>query len=441
MRIDCKRNCLILLLTFVLTVSLLGQGVEAQDSDLISTGIEDEIERLVADGDIPTLHACVVSGTEIDWVKGFGDQTDLDTTFLIGSVQKVFVAISILQLYEDGLISLDDDVNDYLPFDIRHPDYPDTPITIQMLLSHRSGLQPTFSSEFCYDWEGGYTPEYRSYIRAYYSSVVGISLGEYLSMVIPSTGSLYSQYDWIFEPDSQFGYSNTGYKILMYLLELVSNQTISMYMHENIFGPLRMNNTGFNATEFIEHHAIPHTRTHGNNTNMELPVWNGQYMLRSSARDMGHLLIALMNEGQFDGHQLLQQDTLSMMLENTDPGNPLNNLRREIRWQGYGFGIEVRTHGSFGHGGSTVGFTAECYFNPASRLGYIKLSNVNAILDSTSTQWQDINSVTSEIRTLVLTHLGMIPAFDPLLIIMGGISCFSIGIMLFSLWRKRRRSV
>jgi CubicO group peptidase (beta-lactamase class C family) len=226
----------------------------------------------------------------------------------------------------------------------------------------------------------------------------------------------------------------------MYLLELVSNQTISMYMQENIFEPLRMNNTGFNASEFIGHHAIPHTRTHGNTTNMELPVWNGQYMLRSSTRDMGHLLIALMNEGQFDGHQLLQQDTLSMMLENTDPGNPLNNLRREIRWQGYGFGIEVRTHGSFGHGGSTVGFTAECYFNPTSRLGYVKLSNVNAILDTTSTQWQDINSVTSEVRTLVMTHLGMIPAIDPLLIIMGSITGLCAIVLLYSIVSKRRKS-
>jgi CubicO group peptidase (beta-lactamase class C family) len=258
-------------------------------------------------------------------------------------------------------------------------------------------------------------------------------------MCLPSTGALFSQEDWVFAPDTQFGYSNVGYKILMYLLERISNQTISTYMQENIFAPLGMNHTGFAASEFIGYHAIPHTRISGTTANRELPIWNGRYMLRSSARDMGHLLIALMNQGRFEGHQLLQPNTIAMMFEKTYFGKPLKALRKGLRWVSYGLGMEVSTHGNFGHGGSTVGFTAECYFNPTSRLGYIRLSNVNAILDTTSTQWEDINHVTVEIRSLLLTHLGMIPAYDPIFVILIVVTGSAWSILLLNIWRRRRK--
>ncbi|MHA2143704.1 MAG: serine hydrolase domain-containing protein, partial [Candidatus Thorarchaeota archaeon] len=364
---------------------------------------------------------------------------DLDTVFLIASIQKVFTAISMLQLHEAGIIDLDDDVNDYLPFDVRHPDFPDSPITIRMLLSHRSGLTSTLYTEFCFDWEGGYTPEYGGYVRGYYDSTIGIPLGEYLAECIPSGGSLYSSSNWAFEPGSQYSYSNTGYKILKYILELESNRTISEYMQENIFDPLRMNNTGFNSSEFVGHNAIPYTRLQGNETNKELPVWDGRYMMRSTARDMGNLLIALINEGQFDGHQLLQQDTLTMMYGNGGLKALLRSLRKELVRVDYGLGIEVANHGIQGHGGSTIGFTAEMYFNPTTKLGFVRLSNVNAILDSTSTEWQDINAVNKEIRTLIMTDIGMLPAIDGFILILVAFSSISVGAIVFSLWRMRRK--
>ena len=246
-----KRTGLIRFLVIVLLVNSLVLFCDAANAGIVSPSVEEDVGQLVTDGDIPSFHTCVVSGKEISWFRAYGEQTDPDTVFLIGSIQKVFTAISILQLYDVGSIGLDDDVNDYLPFSFRHPSYPDSNITIRMLLSHRSGLRSTLYSEFCFDWEGGYTPEYRPYVRGYYDSVIGIPLGEYLAMCLPTNGSLYSPSNWEFEPDTQYGYSNTGYKVLNYILELQTNRAIQEYMQENIFSPLRMNNTGFNASYYI----------------------------------------------------------------------------------------------------------------------------------------------------------------------------------------------
>ena len=75
-------------------------------------------------------------------------------------------------------------------------------------------------------------------------------------------------------------------------------------------------------------------------------------------------------------------------------------------------GIEVCNQGLLGHGGSTVGFTAEFYFNPSKNAGFVRLSNVNAILDYTSEGWRDIGNINGAIRTKILVKLGLLPVVD-----------------------------
>jgi CubicO group peptidase (beta-lactamase class C family) len=182
----------------LLVVLLFSQSVipfsSVAEPEIFPVHVETEIQRMVNEGDIPSLHACIFSGSEKVWVRGFGEQTSNDTVFFIGSIQKVFVAISILQLYEDGFIGLNDDVNEYLPFTLKHPDFPNAPITIRRLLSHRSGLRATLPSEFCFDWEGLHYPEFRG---TYYPTVIGIPLDEYLTECLPSDGIFYTSSNWL----------------------------------------------------------------------------------------------------------------------------------------------------------------------------------------------------------------------------------------------------
>jgi len=120
----------------------------------------------------------------------------------------------------------------------------------------------------------------------------------------------------------------------------------------------------------------------------------------------------LMNEGQFDGFQLLQQETIGMMRERTHSQVSDIYLEKELRSEGYGLGMEIFSHGIFGHGGSTIGFTGLLYFNPTKKLGYIMLSNVNSILIGGSEEWQDLSRIRTEIRNLVMINVGLLPPFD-----------------------------
>lgn len=63
-----------------------------------------------------------------------------NTVYYAESISKTVTTTAILQLYEDNKLSLDEDINVYLPLQIRHPTYPEIPITIEIWLTHSSGL-------------------------------------------------------------------------------------------------------------------------------------------------------------------------------------------------------------------------------------------------------------------------------------------------------------
>jgi CubicO group peptidase (beta-lactamase class C family) len=428
------KNRVVYIILMCSFVGLFASLHNVDEAEIVPSNVEEEVQRIVNEVDIPSLHACVVSDDELNWVRGFGAQTGPDTVFLIGSIQKVLVAVSILQLYDHGEIYLDDDVNDYLDFSVRNPDYPNVSVTFRMLLSHRSGMNYEMPYEFCFDWDGLFYPDYS---KGYNSAVIGIPLEDYLSGCLVPGGAYYSANNWQFEPGTEYRYSNLGYKLLMHLLETVSNRTIAEYMQENIFDPLQMSNTGFNASHYNGHHATPHTRING--TNIELSVWNGRYMMRSTVSDLGHLQIALMNGGLIDDFQLLQSDTIEMMFERThDTGTYLGP---DLRWEGYCLGLDAYSQGLLGHGGSTVGFRCHSYFSPENKIGLIILSNVNGILDSRYEDYKVLESNLCEIRDLIMTDVGMISSTAPinLLLLFSTISIVVI-VVSWNIYRYKKKA-
>jgi len=109
---------------------------------------------------------------------------------------------------------------------------------------------------------------------------------------------------------------------------------------------------------------------------------------------------------------LLEKETVDLMSTNTRSSFFLRELLSKLKRGGYGMGIEVCNHGLLGHGGSTVGFTGEFYCSPSKDIGFVRLSNVNAILDYTSEGWRDIGKTNDQIRTKVLRKTGLLPLVD-----------------------------
>ncbi len=358
--------------------------------DLAALGtVEEKLELLVQRWEIPSLVAGIVINDSLVWSKGFNADPDSDV-YLVASVTKPFVATAVLQLYERGLIDLDDDVDQYLPFVLRHPTYPETAITIRMLLSHQSGL-------------AHYTDAYRSYvddrgILSWGSEKLGWNVVEYdpypsfagfLEGYLTLGGEYYSPDAWTSsEPGTKLFYSSLGFDILGLVVETVSGQVLEEYLQEHVLDPLGMTNTGFDVSDDLDKQALPYERVVGvfSKTIIELPLYDrhriGGGGIRSTVPDLARFMITHMNQGKFNDVQLLEPGTVKLMHELTV------SLSEESPLPGFGLGwillsdtptelLDMR--GAQGHGGEKWGYAGSMWFVQESEGGYgvVALTNLH----------------------------------------------------------------
>ena len=146
---------LLIIIAILLHVSVMLSSCLATKNDqstVISPKFDEKVQEIVSDGELPSLQIAVIYQNQLAWSKSYGQNASVNSAYMNGSVQKVFDATAVLQLYERKLIDLDANISDYIPFQVRHPRYPDTPVTVRMLLSHRSGLD-SLDHQFTWDTE------------------------------------------------------------------------------------------------------------------------------------------------------------------------------------------------------------------------------------------------------------------------------------------------
>ena len=137
----------------ILTIALLLGTIIIPVSGKILYIVENEIdfdrriEFYMKLGHMPSLSTCIIKNNSVIWSKSYGyydlknkKQASQDTIYMVASISKMFTAFAIMQLYEKDLLDFNDNINDYLPFKIVNPNYPDVNITFRMLLAHQSSL-------------------------------------------------------------------------------------------------------------------------------------------------------------------------------------------------------------------------------------------------------------------------------------------------------------
>lgn len=147
------------------------------------------------------------------WAHGPDVPVRRDTVFRAASVSKFITALGAMKLIEQGRLSLDADVNGYLPFSLRHPAAPGTPITLRMLMTHTAGLH-----------DGD------AYNR-------GIARGAVLSDILK--GDSFAAH----LPGTAWEYSNLGAGIAGAVMEAAAGRDFEELMQETVFRPLGVNAT------------------------------------------------------------------------------------------------------------------------------------------------------------------------------------------------------
>lgn len=359
----------------LLSALLTGVAVPAEKSATeVKAWIESKVPDMMRDAKMPGFSIAVVADGDIMYAEGFGARDPAkgmpatpDTLFGIGSITKSFVAISILQLADQGKLDLDDPVAKYIPFELG---LPGKPITIRHFLTHSPGFPNLGSS----------------------TVLLRRGMGEETGVPMASAADFFryvngAQNEIVFEPGEHFFYNNSAWRMLGAIVQEVSGVPFHEYVTANVFRPLGMQRTTFNTDELNADpdHLIPHTQDSDGPVATPFPYPNpndvGDFSflsaaggISSSVTEMLPYINMLISSGQYADGQLVgrkaMQDMQSLHIQRADS-------YYGVYGYGYGLGITPDFLGEkmIAHGGSIIVSTAYLAVVPKRGIGVIMMGN------------------------------------------------------------------
>jgi CubicO group peptidase (beta-lactamase class C family) len=329
-------------------------------------------QKMDASG-IVGLGAAVFVNKELVWIKGFG-YADKDkqipftpnTVMSIASISKTFTGALLMKAVEDGLVSLDEDINTYLPFKIVNPYFPNEKITLRQLATHTSSL----------------ADDYDVYDKTYrYGDEIPEDLGSFLKNYYMPNGKHYSKKNFLNnKPGTYRDYSNIATGLVGYIIETKTGKSLSQYGKNKIFNPLEMNSTGWSLSDInLANHSIQYEKE--KDSIKIIPFYSLTTYpdggVRTSVSDLSKFFIALLNEGKYNETRILKQETAKEMLEFqfTETNKPENiNLKEPNKNSGI-FWATKRDVTLIGHGGSDFGVSTDMFCDLKKEVGVIVFSN------------------------------------------------------------------
>jgi len=355
--------------------------------------VEALIEARLEETQITGLAAAVVYQGQIISARGYGfadkaNQTAVaaDTRFQIGSTSKLFTALAVMQLVENGSIQLDDDIRTYLPqFNPKALNSDALTVTVRDLLTHHSGIPSAFLRSFLMD-----KPDAELFMQ---------------------TSQWLSETYLVWEHQQVFAYCNVCFSLMGELVATVSQQSYADYIEQHIFAPLELDESlVFGIPGVTEQTSLGYNAGEPMDPLLIKDVPAGSFLM--SANDMAKFALALVRtQHGYSSNEWLLTDTLDAMLEQQFPGLPMNADFKI----GLGFWLnDHRGRTQVGHGGTVPPFYSELKILPESGTAIFIASNDtlgnNAVLDELEADLFDLllppteNPETSAINTATINN-------------------------------------
>ncbi len=377
-----RRSMSVLICPALLSTALVAFPLPSVGSAQALAGLDRYIEHVREDWQNVGLAVAVVEGHDVIYLRGFGvkefgkgARIDARTLFEVGSTSKAFTTAALGILADEGKIRWDDPVIHYLPgFGLPDP-WLTRNLTIRDTVIHSSGITDSrFSSLGNMDLDAA--------IRQ-------------LRSITPAASFRAS-----------FRYSNLMYAVAGKIIEEASGATWHEFVKTRLLRPLGMNRSGTSAYEFWdakyvaptfmgEAPAGTPTAKAARDANVAMPhAWDDKGSMRvlpwisydnkaaagsivSSGEDMARWLIFNLNEGRFEGRQLLTPGTLRELHTPQNHYAP-SDFPFEGKGRGYAMGwlvAEYRGNVHLSHGGGIIGFPAHVAMLPERKIGVAVLSN------------------------------------------------------------------
>ena len=343
-----KRNLTPLFLLLLLIVSNAGAAdtsrMTAEDIDTFLEGVMPlQLER----EDIAGAVISVVKDGQLIFSKGYG-YADVKkrkpvspelTLFRPGSVSKLFIWTSVMQLVEQGKLDLDRDVNEYIDFKI--PAKFGKPVTLRNIMTHTAGFEETAKD-----------------LMVAEASLLE-PMGKYLPSHLPNQ---------IFPPGETSAYSNYATTVAGYIVERVSGRKYEDYLQEFIFKPLGMQHSTFVQPlpkELQPLMSEGYTLASEDAKTFEFVNAAPAGALSSSASDMARFMIAHLQQGRFGDAQILKPETVKLMHSRQFGLHPKTNGMALGFYEESRNGLRI-----IGHAGDTQYFHSDLHLIPEANVGF-----------------------------------------------------------------------
>ncbi len=280
-------------LAVALTPVAAGAAPHQAHSPDTATRIDDYIRGRMPNLRVPGLSLVVVEGNQVILSRGYGvadraagtPMTE-DTPVAIASTSKGMTALAIMQLVEQGLVDLDAPITRYVPeFTMNDPRAAD--ITLRQVLTHTAGIPA-----------GGFTD------RGQDDQALERQIAELASIELH------------FAPGGGYEYANDGYSIAGLVVQRVSGVPYEEYLAAHLFEPLGMWRSTFDISRSSEWGMAGYGKSRGAISTGPVPLSRGGNPaggVLTTGRDVSHYLLAMLNDGTFDGTQVITSDSIDQM--------------------------------------------------------------------------------------------------------------------------------
>lgn len=342
-----------------------------------------------------------------------------DSRFRMASVSKMFTVFTIMQLAEAGKLSLDEDVSEYLGFRLRHPSYPDVPITLRSLASHTSGLRdgkvysipPSVGVRAFFRpgspyWEGGAHFAPAGQMPGIYFTYCNLNYGLLGTVIEAVTGQRFDQYQKthiLKDLDCRADYvpGNLEAPEFARLGTIYRKQDRQGRWEEK--GPWQGIMDDFGGVQppretlsLQNPYAQDVCQTYdlaGYQPGTNATIFSPQGGLRLSLEELGHVLAMLLHDGRYAGRQVLRPASFQAMFSPqwTYDGHNGDTCGQTLLTYGLGeFFVDGRGPARccrtkaidlWGHTGQAFGLLSGLFIRPGTGSGFAYVMNGEALAE------------------------------------------------------------
>lgn len=353
-----KKYTAITILLCLFTLLINNQSIAQADK------AEKEIQTIMETTKVMGLSVAVVKNNNILYNHSFGlkdaaSQAPLGNQdiFRIASISKSFTTTAIMQLVAKKKLKLDQDISELIGFKVRNPKFPNTVITLKMILSHRSSIN---------DSEG------------YFS----------LDAIDPNKNSNWANCYNTYEPDKGYMYCNLNYNMTGAIVEKITGVRFDTYIQQQILKPLGLYG-GYNVSQLdsnliakiYEFNKENGTFVHSPNAydprtkeisqyiiGRTTPIFSPTGGMKISAKDLAKYMIMHSQLGKYKGVKIMPRKLAKQM------------QAIQSAEEGYGMAIEttsklIEGKSMIGHTGSAYGLYSIMFFEPKEKIGFVVISN------------------------------------------------------------------